>query len=430
MMLFRIAVLALVILASACVQIPGGQAAPQSELHDLYILSVGAQLDASSRDWYAHDALYMRQSFALCESNHKSTHSKMLLGTEATPLKVRDALNWIAISACESDSLIIFFSAHGKTDDNGQYQMFLSPDEKDGTLINDGSLKDKEFVSALSGLKCPALILVDTCQSGGFESELNSSSIKGSFLFSCDVCEFSSGQMEQPSVPHGNFVIAAVEGTSELADKNQDVMVTEDEFLNYIIERVPVYDPWQHPRRLDHKGRPANILAVIDRSYTKIPLWTPYNLRCIQAISDMTPDQSSIDMLRTNGVILSSPQIGAQNNSGNSSASKALPNIEGKWASTWTASNGTITGSGEASIYRVCKGYFIEYSDPNDSYSFKVQDLTDGRLEGYYWKPCDSTSTGAWIGLIIDNEHINGKWSEGRWDFSRQTASPTPSGSK
>lgn len=69
---------------------------------------------------------------------------------------------------------------------------------------------------------------------------------------------------------------------------------------------------------------------------------------------------------------------------------------------------------------------FILYRDAQARYLFELRRQKPGttdqpgpRLIGTYVNLADENDTGPWVGLLVGNDRIDGKWQGGRWDFRR-----------
>jgi WD40 repeat protein len=102
--------------------------------------------------------------------------------------------------------------------------------------------------------------------------------------------------------------------------------------------------------------------------------------------------------------------------------------IDGDWAGRWK-SEGIRAGAwhtGTAQVKSVGARVYILYTDTVDKTRYLIDALRveEERLVGRYIG-LDSGTTGAWIGVSIDNERIDGHWRGGkdnRWDLRRKVA--------
>lgn len=95
--------------------------------------------------------------------------------------------------------------------------------------------------------------------------------------------------------------------------------------------------------------------------------------------------------------------------------------LDGEWEQRWNGgSAGATTIAGKATIRTLGDRVYILFKDStNTTY------LLDLKREGNYLigrymnqgEPSDSTP---WFGIIVDDERIDGIWTEGRWDSRRK----------
>jgi hypothetical protein len=95
--------------------------------------------------------------------------------------------------------------------------------------------------------------------------------------------------------------------------------------------------------------------------------------------------------------------------------------LDGEWSCRWSSVGGGVTNwyFGTATVRTVKDRVYILCKD--ETGTFLIDTLRKGnRLVGRYmgiWSNSDSTP---WVGVIVDNERIDGIWSGGRWDLRRQ----------
>jgi hypothetical protein len=94
--------------------------------------------------------------------------------------------------------------------------------------------------------------------------------------------------------------------------------------------------------------------------------------------------------------------------------------LDGEWSSRW---NGGSAGQdwigGTATVKVVGDRVFILYKDKSGT--FLIEAKRDGKkLAGRYITVPPSSDTSPWAGVIIDDERIDGIWTEGRWDLRRE----------
>jgi hypothetical protein len=93
--------------------------------------------------------------------------------------------------------------------------------------------------------------------------------------------------------------------------------------------------------------------------------------------------------------------------------------LEGEWSSRW---NGGSAGkdwiSGTATVKAVGDRVFILYKDNTGTYLIEAK--RDGKkLVDRYHNVPGGTDTTPWVGVVVDDERIDGIWKDGRWDLRR-----------
>jgi hypothetical protein len=96
---------------------------------------------------------------------------------------------------------------------------------------------DADKISAsLAKLPCPSLVTIDACQAGGaMRSALPKQS---AWLLGCSETQSTSGQVDDPKVPHGFLVLAMCEALRGDADSDSDGFVTIGELFNWVPRRA------------------------------------------------------------------------------------------------------------------------------------------------------------------------------------------------
>jgi hypothetical protein len=96
--------------------------------------------------------------------------------------------------------------------------------------------------------------------------------------------------------------------------------------------------------------------------------------------------------------------------------------LDGEWSSRWNGgSSGENWTSGTATVKTVGGRVYILYKDQTGTYLIDARrDKT--RLVGRYVNVNSTDDTSPWVGLIVNNERIDGIWGEGRWDLRRKLA--------
>jgi hypothetical protein len=105
------------------------------------------------------------------------------------------------------------------------------------------------------------------------------------------------------------------------------------------------------------------------------------------------------------------------------------PSIEGVWSSRWNGgADPTLVGDteatwkrGKAELRTVGDRVYVLFDWADGARHALIDARRDGpaRLIGRYVNVSDPTTTCPWVGLIVDNRRIDGRWAHGRLDFNR-----------
>jgi hypothetical protein len=102
--------------------------------------------------------------------------------------------------------------------------------------------------------------------------------------------------------------------------------------------------------------------------------------------------------------------------------------IEGNWSSRWNGgADPTIPGDaanewkqGQAEVKAVGDRLYLRFDWSNGARRGLIDARREGtRLVGKYINLSDTKVTRPWIGLIVSNQRIDGRWTGGRLDFRR-----------
>jgi tetratricopeptide (TPR) repeat protein/uncharacterized caspase-like protein len=205
----------------------------------------GQQLQFAERDAAA---------FAeLMKKNGAADSVRLLAGAEATLSNIKSAIgNWLARSASEQDTVIIFFSGHG----------FYEPEFKEAYLLGYDSDPRDAYATALSSgdirqalagrLRAGrVLIIADAVRRDLFDPETSPASAQ-SFIDSLKEATSARGgaSVIVASGPgefsregqrwggHGVFLKHAIDALAGSGDMNSDGAINSDEFYNYVSARV------------------------------------------------------------------------------------------------------------------------------------------------------------------------------------------------
>ena len=178
---------------------------------------------------------------------------RLLVGAEATTAAIKSAIgNWLARSASESDTVIIFFSGHGflERDFGESYLLGYDSDPKDAY----GSALSVSEIGQALGHRVRSdhvLLIADALRRDFFDPESNPSSAK-SFERAIDQLTASrpglsavvaSGPGEfsregQRWAGHGAFTRHFVDALIEGVDRNRDGTITAEELFDSLTARL------------------------------------------------------------------------------------------------------------------------------------------------------------------------------------------------
>jgi hypothetical protein len=96
--------------------------------------------------------------------------------------------------------------------------------------------------------------------------------------------------------------------------------------------------------------------------------------------------------------------------------------LDGEWFSRWNSGEGSEWVSGTAKVKAVGDRVYILYEDKTGKYLIDAR--RDGRrkLVGRYVNVDAEGDTAPWVGVVVDDERIDGDWGSGRWDLRRKIA--------
>jgi len=99
---------------------------------------------------------------------------------------------------------------------------------------------------------------------------------------------------------------------------------------------------------------------------------------------------------------------------------KGYESIEGFWSSRWfnDSSQSIKWYEGTSHLISSNSWILIYHEDSTSQYVIKAKQF-GSKLIGRYVNMKIKTDTSPWIGLVVSNRRIDGKWLEGDWDFRR-----------
>jgi hypothetical protein len=201
--------------------------------------SKGQTID--SYNWCAEEInkVFGEQSKAF----HGRVTTRMVLGKQATHAGVMNALTWLQQTAGTKDLVVMYVGAHGFTDAAQGW----------GIATADGkTLWGREIKAELGKLPCHAIIMIETCTSGGFASvHKNDVPLPANVtaLCACSGRQTTDNQLD----------MAVAEALYGRADFNKDGVVDLDELIRYIELRYREW--WPNPTSTAGSGIPILVKA-------------------------------------------------------------------------------------------------------------------------------------------------------------------------
>jgi len=195
----------------------------------LHLLSFGAGAPIKGTpadDLYGRDAGFIVEAVKRSPSAWERVETKFVSGLECTPDRLLKEFDRLVKDAKPGDLVIIHASTHGTTK-----RGLLQLDSEKGKII------DADVLSArLAKLPCPAIVTIDACEAGGaVRSALPK---KSAWLLGCTEKQSTSGQTDNPKVPHGFLVLAMCEALRGDADSDGDGLVTIGELFKWVPSRA------------------------------------------------------------------------------------------------------------------------------------------------------------------------------------------------
>jgi hypothetical protein len=165
------------------------------------------------------------------KSFYHTLQSKQILGKNATHAGAMGGIAWLEQKTTANDLVVIYIGAHGGTD----------PKEGWGIATADKKmLWGHEIKAELAKLRCPALVLIETCGSGGFDQAHPDDPPVPANVTA--LCACSANQ-----TAFNELDIAVAEALWGRADFNHDGVVDADELVRYVKLRYKEMWPDANP---------------------------------------------------------------------------------------------------------------------------------------------------------------------------------------
>ena len=154
-----------------------------------------------------------------------------------TANNITDAVERLRL-AKETDTVVLFISGHGKND--GPDYRFLATD----AAWAEGALRGSTVVSwqilqgAIEAAKGRRILFIDTCHSGNAYNQRLGNAAYHANIVAYTAARFDQEAMEDPSLGHGLFTYAVVEGLEGKAMVASRGEISTQSLAGYIVERV------------------------------------------------------------------------------------------------------------------------------------------------------------------------------------------------
>jgi WD40 repeat protein len=154
-----------------------------------------------------------------------------------TAANITDAVERLRL-AKETDTVVLFISGHGKND--GPDYRFLATDASwsDGALRGSTVVPWQTLQGAIEAAKGRRILFIDTCHSGNAYNQRLGNAAYHANIVAYTAARFDQEAMEDPSLGHGLFTYAVVEGLegkAVMAPRNE---ISTSSLADYIVGRV------------------------------------------------------------------------------------------------------------------------------------------------------------------------------------------------
>jgi hypothetical protein len=97
--------------------------------------------------------------------------------------------------------------------------------------------------------------------------------------------------------------------------------------------------------------------------------------------------------------------------------------LDGEWFSRWNGGGAANNWeAGTAKVKAVGDRVYILYEDKTGKYLIDARREGKRRLVGRYVNLAAESDSSPWVGVVVDDERIDGEWGSGRWDLRRKIA--------
>ncbi len=174
---------------------------------------------------------------------YRQMNARQILGKQATRAGLLAGFSWLRENAGKDDLVVLYLTCHGSTHPTKGWSV---------ETIDKKTLWGDEVKTELGKLPCQALVLLETCTSGGF-AEVH----KDDLPMPSNVTAICSCSAKQTT--NNELDIALAEALYGRADFNGDGVIELDEVIRYI--RLRYREWWPEPRTMAGSQTPIVLKA-------------------------------------------------------------------------------------------------------------------------------------------------------------------------
>lgn len=190
---------------------------------------------------------------------YQTVRTLVLTNEEVTRESILDGMGRFLGQAGPRDVVVIFVAGHGVFDRaSGSYYFLTFPASADNLVTAGLRMSDfDEMVRMLRARTRGVVVMVDTCHAGGLQfgspdlvamGDPGAGLSVGEGFFLLAASKRGETSQEQPSLGHGAFTAALLEGLQGAADGDRDGQLSVADLFSYADRRVPrLTDGTQHP---------------------------------------------------------------------------------------------------------------------------------------------------------------------------------------
>jgi hypothetical protein len=387
----------------------------------LHVLSFGLGSPLAgppADDLYGRDAVFVAEAFKRPPHVWSRVEATALSGLACTPERLRAELERLRRTATARDLVIVHASTHGTTQ---KRLLRLEGDNDAGPVIDADAL-----AASLDALPCPSLVSIDACEAGGaVHSRLPP---RSAWLLGCLETQSTSGQYDDPKVPHGFQVLALLEALRGDADADRDGLVSIGEMFAWVPGRatalarfsclqdsVAVLPPDLAALPLTRAG-PGGQKPLWEKR--RVPSRNPWGLPDPPALREgEMPASDLFRRLKARAAVAEEAWKGCEH-----IAAPPGKGLAGTWASRWGKTPAEqLKNQGRAEIAETEQAFHAVIEDAGGCYLIEAaRDPADpARLIGRWNSVGATRPSSRWEGRIVDSKRIDGQTSDGAWDFRR-----------